>query len=364
MSGNNIGKMFNVTTFGSSHGIALGAVIDGCPAGLELSNEDIQAELDKRKPGTSKITTSRKEMDEVKILSGIFQGKTDGTPIAALVYNKDMDSTAYENIKNTPRPGHGDYTWKTRYGAYDYRGGGRGSGRVTIGHVIGGAVAKKLLATVNIKVISHVTRVGTIIANKIDINDIEANIQTNSVKCADPVAAPKIEALILYLKEKGESVGGVVETVVTNAPPGLGEPVFNKLDADLAGALMGIGSVKGVEIGVGFKTAELKGSQMNDEFFVEKGTIKTRTNHSGGILGGISTGMPITIRMAVKPTPSISQIQKTIDLETRGDTEIEIKGRHDPCICPRITPVAEASVSIIIADHLIRAGLINPCRLS
>lgn len=363
MSGNSIGKMFTVTTFGSSHGTALGAVVDGCPAGLELSEVDIQAELDKRRPGTSQITTSRKERDQVKILSGIFMGKTDGTPITALVYNADMDSSAYENIKNTPRPGHGDYTWKVRYGLYDYRGGGRGSGRVTIGHVIGGAVAKKLLKTMNIKVISHVTQVGTVKADQIDINQIEANIDQNSVRCADPEAAKRMEALIIHSKEMGDSVGGVVETAVLNVPAGLGDPVFGKIDAEITGALMGIGSVKGVEVGLGFKSVEIKGSQMNDEFFMDHETIKTKTNHSGGILGGITTGMPINIRMAVKPTPSISLTQKTVDTENSMDKEIVIRGRHDPCICPRITPVAEATVSIILADQMIRAGFINPCKL-
>jgi chorismate synthase len=363
MSGNTIGKMFNVTTFGASHGRAIGAVIDGCPAGLELSRMDIQTELDKRKPGSSQITTSRGEKDEVQVLSGLLEGKTDGTPIAAVVYNNDVDSSAYENLKNKPRPGHGDYTWKARYGAYDYRGGGRGSGRITIGHVIGGAVAKKLLATMNIKVISHVTQVGTVKADKINLNEIEKNINQNTVRCADLNAAPRMEALILHVKEQGDSVGGVVETIVLNPPAGLGEPVFEKLDSDIARVLMGIGSVKGVEIGLGFKAAELKGSQMNDEFYLNEGSIKTTTNHSGGILGGLSDGMPITVRMAVKPTPSISQKQKTVDLEVMEDTEILIVGRHDPCICPRITSVAEASVSIIIADHLIRAGYINPCKL-
>ncbi len=363
MSGNKIGKMFNVTTFGSSHGTALGAIVDGCPAGLEITDKDIQTELDKRRPGTSQITTSRKETDTVKILSGIFQGKTDGTPITAVVFNKEMDSAAYENLKNKPRPGHGDYTWAARYGTYDYRGGGRGSGRTTLGQVIGGAIAKKLLSTMNIKVISHVTQVGTIRAKKIEHNELESNIESNSVRCADPEAAPRMEALILHVKEQGDSVGGVVETIVLNAPAGLGEPVFEKLDSDLAKVLMGIGSVKGVEIGVGFLAAELKGSQMNDEFYIENNKIKTKTNHAGGILGGISTGMPIIVRMAVKPTPSISKVQKTVDLELMKDTEIIISGRHDPCICPRITPVAEASVSIIIADHLLRSGFINPVKL-
>ncbi|HEX7467860.1 MAG TPA: chorismate synthase [Methanobacterium sp.] len=363
MSGNTLGKMFKVTTFGSSHGTALGAVVDGCPAGLELSDNDIQSELNKRRPGTSQITSSRNEKDEVKIISGIFQGKTDGTPIAAVVYNREMDSSAYENLKNHPRPGHGDYTWHARYGNYDYRGGGRGSGRTTIGQVIGGAVAKKLLNILNIKVISHVTQIGTVKANKMEPNEIESNVNMNSVRCADPEAAPRMEALILHVKEQGESVGGVVETIVLNAPAGLGEPVFEKLDSDIAGVLMGIGSVKGVGIGVGFKVSELKGSQMNDEFYMDNKIVKTRTNHAGGILGGISTGMSIIARMAVKPTPSVSKMQKTVDLDSLEDAEIIITGRHDPCICPRITPVAEASVSIVIADHLIRSGFINPVKL-
>lgn len=363
MSGNSIGKIFTVTTFGSSHGTALGAVIDGCPAGLELSVQDIQKELDKRRPGTSQITTSRNEKDQVEIVSGIFDGKTDGTPITALVYNADMDSSAYANIKNNPRPGHGDYTWKARYGTYDYRGGGRGSGRVTIGHVIGGAVAKKLLDTLNIRVISHVTQVGKIKAKTVDIQELETNIIQNSVRCADIEAAERMEAEIIASKETGDSLGGIVETVVLNSPAGLGDPVFGKMDAELAGALMGIGSVKGVEIGLGFKSAELKGSQMNDEFLIENETVKTRTNHSGGILGGITTGMPITIRMAVKPTPSISLTQKTVDTKSMEPVEILIQGRHDPCICPRITPVAEATVSMVLADQLIRAGYIDPCKL-
>jgi len=363
MSGNSIGKIFTVTTFGSSHGTALGAVIDGCPAGLELSVQDIQKELDKRRPGTSQITTSRNEKDQVEIVSGIFDGKTDGTPITALVYNADMDSSAYANIKNNPRPGHGDYTWRARYGTYDYRGGGRGSGRVTVGHVIGGAIAKKLLNTLNIRVISHVTQVGKIKAKTVDIQELETNIIQNSVRCADIEAAERMEAEIIASKEAGDSLGGIVETVVLNSPAGLGDPVFGKMDAELAGALMGIGSVKGVEIGLGFKSAELKGSQMNDEFLIENETVKTRTNHSGGILGGITTGMPITIRMAVKPTPSISLTQKTVDTRSMEPVEILIQGRHDPCICPRITPVAEATVSMVLADQIIRAGYIDPCKL-
>jgi chorismate synthase len=360
MAGNTIGNIFRVTTFGSSHGTALGAVIDGCPAGLELSREDIQVELDLRRPGTSKITTSRGETDQLAILSGIFQGKTDGTPIAAVVYNKDADSSSYEPFKDKPRPGHGDFTWTAKYGHYDYRGGGRGSGRTTIGHVIGGAVAKKLLNLLDIQVISHVTQVADLKAKHVAYSFIKEYSLKNPVRCADGKAAKLMEQKILEVKEKGDSVGGVVETLAFGVPAGLGEPVFDKLDADISQALMGIGSVKGVEIGFGFQLAESTASVTNDEYYMEGDQIKTTTNTSGGIVGGISNGMPIVARMAVKPTPSISTIQKTVDLKTMEETEIEIKGRHDPCICPRITPVAEAAVSMVLVDHLLRCGYINP----
>jgi len=364
MSGNSIGEMFKVTTFGSSHGTAVGAVVDGCPAGLELSRKDIQDELDRRRPGTSEITTSRRETDQVEILSGLFKGKTDGTPITCLVFNKDMDSSAYESIKNKPRPGHGDLCWTAKYGHYDYRGGGRGSGRTTIGQVIAGAVAKKLLKTLKISVVSHVTQIGHIKANKVNINQIKSKIQQNPVRCADPSAAKKMEKLILKVKENGDSIGGIVETVVLNPPAGMGEPVFDKLDADLAKILMSIGSVKGIEIGAGFEAANLTAYQMNDEYYIAKDGIRTTTNQAGGILGGISNGMPILVRMVVKPTPSISKLQKTVDLSKMEDTEIQIKGRHDPCICPRVTPVAEASVAIVLADHLIRGGFIHPTKIN
>lgn len=363
MAGNTTGKIFAVTTFGSSHGRALGAVVDGCPAGLELKEEDFQLELNKRRPGTSPLTSSRGEKDQLEILSGIFEGKTDGTPITAVIYNKDVDSAAYKNLKNKPRPGHGDYCWISRYGHYDYRGGGRGSGRITIGHVIGGAVAKKLLKTVNIKVIAHVTQIGKVKSHQVNLDLIEEYSKKNPVRCADPQAAKKMEETILEAKSQGDSLGGVVETIALNVPAGLGEPVFDKLDGDLSKALMSIGSVKGVEIGFGFKLVEYSASETNDEFYIEKDTIKTTTNTSGGILGGISNGMPLMMRMAVKPTPSISLVQKTVDLEKKEDTEIQIEGRHDPCICPRIVPVAESAVAMVLADHMIRSGFINPCQL-
>ncbi|MBC7118141.1 MAG: chorismate synthase [Methanobacteriaceae archaeon] len=363
MGGNRLGKIFQVTTFGSSHGRAIGAVVDGCPAGLPLDAQDIQIELNKRRPGTSEITTPRKEEDKVEILSGIFQGKTDGTPIAAIVYNKDVDSSAYEAIKYKPRPGHGDYGWISRYGHYDYRGGGRGSGRVTIGHVIGGAIAKKLLENFNIRIIGHVTQIGHIKAKRVDFNRIEEYTLENPVRCADKKAAEEMEKLILDTKKRGDSIGGIVEVITLGAPAGLGEPVFSKLDADIAHALMGIGAVKGVEIGLGFKVAKHKASEINDEYCIKEGRIRTLTNNSGGIIGGISNGMPIVARIAVKPTPSISLPQRTVDLKSMKETTIRIKGRHDPCICPRIVPVAEATVAIIIADHMIRAGFIHPCNI-
>jgi chorismate synthase len=383
---NTTGKIFSVTTFGSSHGKALGAVIDGCPSNLELNEKDIQKELDKRKPGTSKITTSRLEEDKVEILSGVFNGKTDGTPITGIIFNKDKKSKDYEDLKNKPRPGHGDYTWINKYGNYDYRGGGRGSGRVTIGHVIGGAIAKKLLSKFNIKIFSHVIQIGNIKAKTVNINLIEELARKNPVKCADPEAAIAMEDLILKYKEKGDSIGGIVETIAIGVPPGLGEPVFGKLDGDLAKALMEIGSVKGVEIGFGFKVANSTASQINDEFYIENNpinslktlnnekyvynekhndsiSIQTTTNTSGGILGGISDGMPIVTRIAVKPTPSISLPQNTVDLENMNPTKIEIKGRHDPCICPRITAVSESAMAIVIADHMLKSGFISPSNI-
>ena len=363
MAGNTTGNLFRVTTFGSSHGTALGAVVDGCPAGLELSREDIQEELNRRRPGTSKITTSRGETDEVEILSGIFEGKTDGTPIAAVVYNRDADSSAYKPFRNKPRPGHGDFTWTSKFGAYDYRGGGRGSGRTTIGHVIGGTVAKKLIAQLDVNVVSHVTQVGDVKAKHVAYGQIEEYAKKNPVRCADQKAAKLMEEKILDAKEKGDSVGGVVETIAFGVPAGLGEPVFDKLDADLARALMGIGAVKGVEIGFGFKLAEATASATNDEYYIDGDKIKTTTNTSGGIIGGISNGMPIVTRIAVKPTPSISTVQKTVDLKTMKETEIEIQGRHDPCICPRVTAVAEAAVAMVLVDHLLRSGFINPCSI-
>ena len=360
---NRIGEKFQITSFGSSHGTAVGAVIDGCPANLELTAEDIQKELDKRKPGTSSVTTPRKESDEVQILSGIFEGKTDGTPIAGVVFNKNQHSKDYSMFKDTPRPSHGDFGWIAKYGNYDYNGGGRGSGRVTIGHVIGGAVAKKLLKTENIEIISHVTQIGDIKARKLSFEEIKENIEKNPVRCGDLDASKEMEELILAKKAEGDSVGGIVETIALNVPAGLGEPVFERLDGDLARILMNIGAVKGVEIGLGFEAAQKSASQINDEYYIDDEKVKTKTNNSGGIIGGMSNGMPIVSRIAVKPTPSISKCQSSVDLKKMENKKIEIKGRHDPCICPRVTVVAESSTAIVLADHMIRSGFIHPSNL-
>lgn len=360
---NSIGEKFQITTFGSSHGKAVGAIVDGCPANLELTQQDIQKELDKRKPGTSSVTTPRKEDDEVQILSGIFEGKTDGTPITGIVFNKNQKSKDYSMFKSIPRPSHGDYGWMMKYGNYDYNGGGRGSGRVTIGHVIGGAIAKKLLETQNIEIISHVTQIGDIKAKPQDFNAIKENIEKNPVRCGDLDAAAEMEELILAKKQEGDSIGGVVETIAVNVPAGLGEPVFERLDGDLARILMNIGAVKGVEIGLGFDAAKHAGSEINDNYQIEDGKITTKTNNSGGIIGGMSNGMPVVSRIAIKPTPSISKCQDSVDLEKMENKKIEIKGRHDPCICPRVTVVAESSTAIVLADHMIRSGFIHPTNL-
>ncbi|WP_457612052.1 chorismate synthase [Methanocaldococcus sp.] len=373
---NTYGDMFRVTVFGESHGRAVGAVVDGCPSNLPLSEEDIQKELNRRKPGQSIFSTPRKEEDKVEILSGIFRGKTTGAPILGLVYNKNMRPKDYEKIKDTPRPGHADLTYKLKYKNYDYRGGGRASGRVTIGHVIGGAIAKKLLSyTYNIKILGYTVKIGKIegdfsyyknpevFENKESLKSLEESIEKSPLRCPSTNSV-EMEEYILKAMEEKDSVGGVVEIVALNVPIGVGNPIFNKLNAELARGLMSINAVKGVEVGLGFKSAELYGSEMNDEmYFDEDKNIKFRTNHCGGVLGGISCGAPIVLRIAIKPTPSIGKKQRTINLKTYENVEIEIGGRHDPVIVPRIIPVAEAMVAITLADLMIKSGFIHPCSL-
>ncbi|MEA3324250.1 MAG: chorismate synthase [Euryarchaeota archaeon] len=356
MSGNTFGTVFRVTTWGESHGPAIGVVVDGCPSKIPLSEADIQKELDRRRPGQSDISTPRKEEDAVEILSGVFEGMTTGTPISMIVWNRNVDSSPYERLKDTPRPGHADYPYEVKYGIRDYRGGGRASARETVGRVAAGAVAKKMLAEAGIDVVAHVTELGGIRACECEMTppEIRERIEETPVRCADPDAAARMVELIGKAREQKDSIGGIVEIMATGVPAGVGEPVFDKLDGDLAKALMSIGAVKGVEIGAGFGCATMRGSEMNDAFLVSGGTVVPETNNAGGILGGLSTGAPIVCRIAVKPTPSIASLQKTADIRTMNETTITIQGRHDPTIPPRMVPVAEAMVAIVLADHLLR----------
>lgn len=359
MSGNTFGTQFRITTWGESHGPAVGVVVDGCPAGLPLSEADIQVDLDRRRPGQSKASTSRSEEDKVEILSGIFEGRTTGTPISMIIRNKDARPLAYDAIRNTPRPGHADYTYQAKYGLRDHRGGGRSSARETVGRVAGGAVAKKLLAQAGIDVVGYVTELGGVKASipSLRPSDLRSAAETNPVRCPDREAAALMLQAVEEARKEGDSIGGFAEILAVGVPPGLGEPVFDKLDADMAKALMSIGAVKAVEIGVGIECARMRGSQMNDPLAFVEGTeseVGFETNNAGGILGGISTGSPVLCRIAVKPTPSISKRQRTVDLVAKGVAEIEVKGRHDPSIPPRIIPVAEAMAALVLADHLLR----------
>lgn len=356
MSSNSIGKEFAVTLFGESHGKCIGVMIDGCPAGLPLTESDIQAELNKRKPGVSGVVSPRAEEDKLEILSGVFNEVTTGAPIGMLVWNKEAESAPYEAIKNKPRPGHADYPVFMKYGGFtDYRGGGRFSGRITIAFVMAGAVAKKLLATLGVETLAHTVEIGGVkIKQSPSIAEIKREVYRNQVRCADPEVARKMEEAILKAKKEGDSVGGIIECIATNVPVGVGSPVFDSLDADTAKFLFDIPAVKGVEFGVGFEAARLKGSENNDPYTLRGGKVVTLTNNAGGILGGLSTGMPITVKVAFKPTPSISKLQKTVNLNKLEETEISFTGKSDPCIVPRAVPVVESVVAIVLTDHLLR----------
>jgi chorismate synthase len=346
MAGNTFGKIFQVTTWGESHGTAVGATIDGCPAGLLLTDTDIQADLDRRRPGQGGPTsTPRKEPDTVEILSGTYEGKTTGTPISLVIYNKDAHSKSYDHLKNIFRPGHGDYTYWKKYGIRDHRGGGRASARETAARVAAGAVAKKFLLHHNINVTAYTVAIGGIATNK----RILSEVTENRLCCPDNEAAARMEEKITEVRNQGDSLGGIVEIIATGCPAGLGEPVFDKLDGELARALMSIGAVKGVEIGAGFEAANMTGSQNNDPITPDGFT----SNNSGGILAGISNGDAIVARVAVKPIPSIAQEQTTVDLDNKPTT-IKIGGRHDISAIPRIVPVCEAMVSLTLADHVLR----------
>lgn len=349
MAGSSIGTIFKITTWGESHGKALGVVVDGCPAGLPLCEEDIQKYLNRRKPGQSNITTPRKEADEVEILSGIFEGKTTGTPISLIVRNTSQISKDYSDIASYYRPGHADYTFDEKYGFRDYRGGGRSSGRETIGRVAAGAIACKILEQMGIEVCAYTRSIGEA---EIDYSKFDKALIT-ATKTAMPDADADKEAVAFLEKAMKEcdSVGGVMECVVTGMPAGIGDPVFEKLDANLAKAIMSIGAVKAVEIGDGFAVAKALGSQNNDSFCMENGQISKKTNHAGGILGGMSDGNPIIIRASVKPTPSIFRTQETVN-KSGEEIEIQIKGRHDPIIVPRAVVVMECMTAITLLDAL------------
>jgi chorismate synthase len=351
MGGNSFGTLFRIITWGESHGEALGVVIDGCPARIDLSNEDIQKELDRRKPGKGKGSSPRKESDRVEILSGIFEGKTTGTPISLLIRNEDVDSGSYEEWKEVFRPGHADFTYQAKYGIRDYRGGGRASARETIGRVAAGAVAKKILRKEKVEIIAYTLELGGIRAGKIDYKEIERNI----LRCPDRKAAAAMGMKIEETKARGDTLGGIVEILVRGCPPGLGEPVFDKLEADLAKAVMSIGAVRGVEIGAGFGVTRMLGSQSNDPL----GPEGFKKNDAGGILGGISNGADIVLRAAVKPIPSISLEQRTVNQVMRP-VSLRIKGRHDISAIPRINPVCEAMVAIVLVDHWLRQKALGP----
>lgn len=369
MAGNSFGQAFRITTAGESHGPGNTVIIDGCPPGIELSVEDLQVDLDRRKPGQSHLVTQRKESDRPEILAGVFEGRTTGTSIAILVRNEDQKSRDYDDIKNLYRPGHADYTFDARYGSRDYRGGGRSSARETVARVAAGVVAKKLIAQAfGGEVLSYVVQVGDVratVPDGITMKDIETlpDGQPNIVRCPDPEAAARMVDLIERIRKEQDSIGGVAEVLARNVPAGLGEPVFDKLKADLGKALFSLPAVLGVEYGNGFACATMRGSQNNDTF-VNVGRdgardIRTTTNRHGGMLGGISSGMPIVLRAAVKPTSSLSQAQDTVDRDGNA-ASIRTKGRHDPCLLPRFAPMAEAMVAIVLADHWLRFESIRP----
>ena len=358
MFGNTFGSIFRVTTFGESHGVGLGVVIDGCPAGLSIDVDKIQAALDKRRPGAavngqkSASVTARNEPDRAEILSGVFEGKAEGTPIAIVIRNTSQHSSDYGNLVNTFRPGHADFTFDQKYGFRDYRGGGRASGRETAARVAAGAVAQMILDHFGITVKAWTKKAAGIACKEFD----ESAIEENSMRAPDNEAATQMEAKIQELRRKGESAGGIIECRIRGVPAGLGEPVFDKLDSELAKAIMSIGAVKGFEIGDGFAAADSFGSVNNDKMHVENGKPVFDSNHAGGILGGMSNGNDIVLRAAIKPVPSIYLDQKTIKKEEGKfmDTQLAIKGRHDICLCPRIVPVVEAMAAIVVADMLLR----------
>jgi chorismate synthase len=356
---NSLGKLFTITSFGESHGRCVGAIIDGCPAGLAITKEDIQRDLDRRRPGESIAVTTRAEADRVEILSGIFNGTTTGAPICLMIWNQDIDSSEYEKNRFLPRPGQADYTAFMKYGGFnDFRGGGRFSGRITATLVMGGAIARKILGLTGVEVLAHTIQIGEITAKPKKFDEIRENTSKNPLNCADPEAAEEMARAIEEAKKEGDSLGGIIEGIALNVAAGLGEPIFDTVDGELAKALLAIPAVKGVEFGSGFSAASKKGSENNDPFALKNGKIITTTNNSGGILGGISNGMPIILRVAIKPTPSIAKNQPTVNIKDMENISLSIKGRHDICIVPRAVVVIESMIAITLCDLAMRAGLI------
>lgn len=355
MAGNSFGQLFRIATFGESHGGGVGVVVDGCPPNLEISEKDIQKELDRRKPGQSSITSPRKEADTIHILSGVFEGKTTGTPIMLLAYNEDVRSEDYDNLIELYRPGHADYTYEAKYGIRDPRGSGRASGRETLARVAAGAIAKKYLKEkYGVEFLSYVERVGDI-ESGVDLDSVtQEQIEANIVRCPDQKSAENMIALIDSVRNDGDSIGGVIRGVIRNVPAGLGEPVFDKIPADLSKAMMSIGATKGFEFGSGFAGTRIRGSEHNDEFYVgADGKIRTKTNNAGGTLGGITTGEDIHFRVAFKPVSTIMKNQQTINKEKKA-VELEARGRHDPCVLPRAVPIVDAMAALVIMDHALR----------
>ena len=358
--GNTFGQLFRVTTFGESHGGGIGVVIDGCPPKINISEAEIQRELDRRRPGQSKITTQRNEEDRCEILSGVFEGKTLGTPIAMLVRNKDARPGDYAAIAKTFRPSHADFTYEAKYGIRNWQGGGRASARETIGRVAAGAIARNVLRTLfpKIDIVGYVIQIHQLTAridkSKVKIADVDANV----VRCPDNATARKMISLIEKTRAEGDSLGGVIECVVRNAPVGLGEPVFDKLEADLAKAMLSLPATKGFEVGSGFSATRMRGSEHNDPFEMRGGKVRTATNFSGGIQGGISNGEEIYFRVAFKPTATIAREQKTVTA-AREQTKLAARGRHDPCVLPRAVPMVEAMAALVLCDHALRQRAIN-----
>jgi len=357
---NTFGQLFRVTTFGESHGGGIGVVIDGCPPKIDISPADIQRELDRRRPGQSKITTQRKEEDRCEIVSGIFDGKTLGTPIAILVRNKDARAEDYVEIARKFRPSHADFSYEAKYGIRNWQGGGRASARETIARVAAGAVAKKILAILysNFEIVGYVAQIHDIVA-KINRSSVKMkDAEKNAVRCPDVAAAKRMESLIGQIRDEGDSVGGVIECVVRGIPAGLGEPVFDKLEADLAKAMLSLPATKGFEIGSGFAATHMRGSEHNDPFEMRGGKIRTATNNSGGVQGGISNGEEIYFRVAFKPTATIAHEQKTVNV-SREQTKLSARGRHDPCVLPRAVPIVEAMAALVLCDHALRQQAIG-----